>query len=109
MLTGRSRLAAFKIYVTQFEWVWVLPFYEVLVLPRYRRIAANLFAGGDQKLVVPEELLVPFFVVTAPVLIAQKLLDGFADRIWEIGRLAFDDRKGQAVHKENNVGDDVIF
>src|SRR5439155_15049072 len=89
--------------------VRVLPFYEVLMLPRYRRVAANLFAGDDQKLVVPEELFVPFLAVTAPVLIAQELLDGLANRIWEISRLAFDNRKRQAVYEENDIGNNVVF
>ena len=52
---------------------------------------------GDEELVVIEKPLVAFAFVAALLAVAEHLVDGFGDRLFDFRRFAFDDGDGQAV------------
>jgi hypothetical protein len=69
---------------------------------------------GDNDLVGEEQPLDPFVVFNlaaffALVGVAPQLVDGFGDGLVGVGRFAFDDADGDAVHKQHDVGGDEFF
>ena len=68
-----------------------------------------LAAGGDDDLVVIEQRCAAFALGAALFAVAQQLVDGFGDGVFDLGRLALDHHYRQAVQKQHDVRDDMVL
>ena len=68
-----------------------------------------LAAGGNDDLVVIEKRRAAFALGPALFAVAQHLVDGFGDGVFDLGRFALDHHHRQAVQKQHDVRDDVVL
>ena len=68
-----------------------------------------LAAGGDHKLIEIKERRTSFACDTTLLAVAQHLVDGLGDGVLHLGRLAFNQDHGQAIHEQHSVRDDVVL
>ena len=86
------------------------PAVEMLFTMRGDRPELGLLAtGGDHKLIEIKERRTSFACDTTLLAVAQHLVDGLGDGVLHLGRLAFNQDHGQAIHEQHSVRDDVVL
>ena len=90
--------------------IGVGPAVKIPFTPRGDRPKLGLLAtGGDHKLIEIKERWASFACDTTLLAVAQHLVDGLGDGVLHLGRLAFNQDHGQAIHEQHNVRDNVVL
>lgn len=113
LLAGELRFAELSFDFGEGNGAGVLPFEVMAGQGRDGAGAGPLEAGRDEDLNTTKEGFAAFVRVDdaegfAAIRIALELLDGLVEGVGKGGPLAFDDDEGDAVHEEDEVGEDVL-
>ena len=104
-----GRLAV-RIDIAQLIRVGVLPLHEVADTACDAGIATVMETGGHDDLIKIEQFRHAFRLFgTAAVLIAHQLVNALRHRLCDVRCFALDDHDRKTVHKQNDIGDDMLL